>query len=187
MSGLGGLNKSPHGVVLGLVQLQLPVVKTPQDLAAQTQRIALVTGSAIFALRHPIDLAKAAATLDTLSGGRLVLGIASGDRPVEFPAYGLPHEKRGERFAQSVDYFRQLLAGPSAPIHSPLGQLDGARLLPCPVTGRIPLLVTGSSRQSMQWLGEQADGWITYPEATHNILGPRRLAGLAGVWSGYAV
>ena len=39
MSGLGGLNKSPHGVVLGMVQLQLPVVKTPQDLAAQTRRI----------------------------------------------------------------------------------------------------------------------------------------------------
>ena len=39
MSGLGGLNKSAHGVVLGLVQLQLPVVKTPQDLAAQTQRV----------------------------------------------------------------------------------------------------------------------------------------------------
>src|SRR5258708_17572341 len=39
MSGLGGLNKSPNGVVLGLVQLQLPVVKTPDDLAAQTARI----------------------------------------------------------------------------------------------------------------------------------------------------
>src|SRR5581483_9188024 len=39
MSGLGGLNKSPHGVVLGVVQLQLPVVKTPKDLAAQTARI----------------------------------------------------------------------------------------------------------------------------------------------------
>ncbi|MFP3560007.1 LLM class flavin-dependent oxidoreductase, partial [Paraburkholderia sp. SIMBA_049] len=88
-------------------------------LAAQTQRIALVTGSAIFALRHPIDLAKAAATLDTLSGGRLVLGIASGDRPVEFPAYGLDHDSRGERFAQSVDYFRQLLAEHPGPIQSP--------------------------------------------------------------------
>ena len=151
-------------------------------LTAHTRTIALATGSAIFSLRHPIDLAKAAASLDCLSGGRLVLGIASGDRPVEFPAYGLPHEKRGERFAQSVDYFRQLLAGPSASIHSPLGQLDGARLLPCPVTGRIPLLVTGSSRQSMQWLGEQADGWITYPEATHNILGPRRLAEKIRAW-----
>ena len=57
-------------------------------LAAQTRHVALATGSAIFTLRHPIDLAKAAATLDCLSGGRLLLGIASGDRAVEFPAYG---------------------------------------------------------------------------------------------------
>ena len=39
MSGLGGLNKSPNGVVIGMVQLQLPVVETPADLAAQTDRI----------------------------------------------------------------------------------------------------------------------------------------------------
>ncbi|MEJ5865957.1 LLM class oxidoreductase [Pseudomonas farsensis] len=151
-------------------------------LAAHTQRISLATGSAIFALRHPIDLAKAATTLDCLSGGRLVLGIASGDRPVEFPAYGLDHGSRGERFAQSVDYFRQLLAARPAPISSPLGQLEGAELLPKPVAGRVPLLVTGSSRQSLQWLGEQADGWITYPDATHNSLGPRRLAEKIQAW-----
>lgn len=151
-------------------------------LAAHTQRISLATGSAIFALRHPIDLAKAATTLDCLSGGRLVLGIASGDRPVEFPAYGLDHGSRGDRFAQSVDYFRQLLAARPAPISSPLGQLEGAELLPKPVAGRVPLLVTGSSRQSLQWLGEQADGWITYPDATHNSLGPRRLAEKIQAW-----
>jgi formamidase len=46
MSGLGGLNKSPHGVALGLVQLQLPVVKTPTDLAAQTQKICAVVAKA---------------------------------------------------------------------------------------------------------------------------------------------
>lgn len=50
-------------------------------LAAHTEHIALVTGSTVFPLRHPIDLAKAAATLDNLSGGRLVLGIASGTGP----------------------------------------------------------------------------------------------------------
>lgn len=151
-------------------------------LAAHTRHISLATGSAIFTLRHPIDLAKSAASLDCLSGGRLVLGIASGDRPVEFPAYGLAHDSRGERFAQSVDYFRRLLDGHPAPIHSALGQIDGARLLPKPATGRIPLLVTGSSRQSLQWLGEHADGWITYPQATHDILGPRRLAEKISAW-----
>lgn len=57
-----------------------------------------------------------------------------------------------------------------------------AYLLPKPVTGRIPLVVTGSSRQSMQWLGEQADGWLTYPDSTHNVMGPRRLAEKIRAW-----
>ncbi|WP_049057414.1 LLM class flavin-dependent oxidoreductase, partial [Achromobacter xylosoxidans] len=73
-------------------------------LAARTRSIALATGSAIFSLRHPIDLAKAAATIDQLSGGRLVMGIASGDRPSEFPAYGIEHEQRAERFRDAVAY-----------------------------------------------------------------------------------
>ncbi|MEG0861007.1 MAG: LLM class oxidoreductase [Pseudomonas sp.] len=151
-------------------------------LAARTKRIALATGSAIFSLRHPIDLAKAASTIDQLSGGRLVMGIASGDRPVEFPAYGLEHSERGERFADAVQYFRQLLQSPEKPITSPLGHLSGAQLLPKPATGKIPLLVTGSSRQSMQWLGEHADGWLTYPQSTHTLMGPRQLADKVRAW-----
>lgn len=145
-------------------------------LAARTKMIALATGSAIFSLRHPIDLAKASATIDQLSGGRLVLGIASGDRPIEFPAYGLARDERGERFAQAVAYFRQLLRTGREAIDSPLGHIDGAELLPKPVCGTIPLIVTSSSGQSAQWIAEQADGWLTYPEATHTRLGPQRLA-----------
>ena len=62
MSGLGGLNKSPNGVVMGLVQLQLPVVDTPAQLAAQTQRIDI--GSAVFQIprRTPANTAMTAAT-----------------------------------------------------------------------------------------------------------------------------
>jgi len=151
-------------------------------LAGQTRHISLATGSAIFSLRHPIDLAKAATSIDQLSGGRLVMGIASGDRPVEFPAYGIEHASRGERFVEAVDYFRQLTQGDGSPINSSLGQLDNARLLPRPATGRIPLLVTGSSRQSPQWLGTHADGWLTYPESTQNSLGPKRLAEKVRAW-----
>ncbi len=151
-------------------------------LAARTRRISLATGSAIFSLRHPIDLAKAASTIDQLSGGRLVMGIASGDRPVEFPAYGLEHSERGEHFAEAVSYFRQLLQKEEKTITSTLGHLSGAQLLPKPATGNIPLLVTGSSRQSMQWLGEHADGWLTYPHSTQNIEGPRRLAQKISAW-----
>lgn len=151
-------------------------------LAAQTKTIALATGSTIFSLRHPIDLAKASATIDQLSGGRLVLGIASGDRAVEFPAYGLEHAERGERFAQAVAYFRQLIGAKTPIIDSPLGRIAGAEFLPKPVAGAIPLMVTGSSRQSLAWIGEQADGWLTFPEATHTREGPQRLAEKIQAW-----
>ena len=145
-------------------------------LAAHTNRTSLATGSAIFSLRHPIDLAKAATTIDQLSGGRLVLGIASGDRPVEFPAYGLDLDNRGERFAESVHYFRQLLAEKTPAIRSPLGEIMQAEFLPKAPFGRIPLLVTGSSRQTPEWVAQHADGWLTYPQATHHSEGPKRLA-----------
>ncbi|RVJ87432.1 LLM class oxidoreductase [Sinorhizobium meliloti] len=151
-------------------------------LAARTQKVALATGSAIFTLRHPIDLAKAATTIDHLSGGRLVLGIASGDRPVEFPAYGIDMESRGERFAEAVSYFRHLTAPARPQISSRLGALNGADFLPKPAAGRIPLIVTGSSRQDRTWLAENADGWLTYPQATHTAEGPQRLANIIQDW-----
>ncbi|MGO3869650.1 MAG: LLM class oxidoreductase [Alcaligenes sp.] len=151
-------------------------------LAARTKRVALATGSTIFSLRHPIDLAKSAFTIDQLSGGRLVLGIASGDRPVEFPAYGVERAQRGERFAQAVSYFRQLMQAGQLTIDSPLGRFETAELLPKPVHGSIPLIVTSSSGQSPEWIAEQADGWLTYPEATHTPLGPQRLAAKIQAW-----
>ena len=151
-------------------------------LAAQTKKIALATGSAIFSLRHPIDLAKAASTIDQLSGGRLVLGIASGDRPVEFPAYGLRHDDRGPRFAQAVAYFRQLMRPGHLEIDSPLGRFSRAEFLPKPAAGSIPLIVTGSSGQSLRWIAEHADGWLTYPDATHTPMGPQRMAEKIRAW-----
>jgi luciferase-type oxidoreductase len=132
-------------------------------LAARTSRVALATGSAIVTLRHPIDLAKAAATIDQLSGGRLVLGIASGDRPVEFPAYGLEHGERAERFAHAVTYFRQLMRPGPLSVASPLGSIDGAHLLPKPIAQSVPLIVTGASGQSLDWIAEHGDGWLSYP------------------------
>jgi luciferase-type oxidoreductase len=58
-------------------------------IAAQTRTIALATGSIVLPLRHPLHTAKAAASIDQLTRGRFVLGVASGDRPIEFPAFGL--------------------------------------------------------------------------------------------------
>lgn len=50
------------------------------------------------------------------------------------------------------------------------------------MSGSIPLLVTGTSRQTPQWIAEHADGWLTFPEATHNSDGPRRLGQKIAQW-----
>lgn len=132
-------------------------------VAAHTRSIALATGAIIMPLRHPLHTAKAAASVDQLSGGRLVLGVAAGDRPVEFPAFGRDLDDRGELFRESVAYFRTALERDFPLVDSPLGRLTGADLVPKPTAGRIPTLVTGTSRQSLAWIAANADGWITYP------------------------
>lgn len=132
-------------------------------IAAQTQKIALTTGAIVLPLRHPLHVAKAAASVDLLSGGRMVLGVASGDRPVEFPAFGKEMAERGELFRESLAYFRQALAESFPVIDSPLGHLEGADLIPKPPTGSIPTLITGHSQQSIEWIAENGDGWAMYP------------------------
>ena len=132
-------------------------------LAAQTETIALGVASTILPLRHPAHVAKAAATADVLSNGRLILGIASGDRPEEYPALGIPYDERGARFRESYDYIRR--AAENEPrFDNRFGSISrGMDMLPKPVGRRLPLLITGRSQQSPDWIAEHGDGWITYP------------------------
>jgi len=121
---------------------------------------------AALAPRHPLHLAKTAALVDQSSDGQLVLGVASGDRPVEYPAFGLEREfeRRGERFRDAFEMFR--LAGETPfPLGTfrRFGDLQGlADLVPKPVHGRIPALVTGRSRQTVDWIAAKADGGFHY-------------------------
>jgi alkanesulfonate monooxygenase SsuD/methylene tetrahydromethanopterin reductase-like flavin-dependent oxidoreductase (luciferase family) len=98
-----------------------------------------------------------AATIHQLSNERLILGIASGDRPVENPLMGLPFERRGEMLRENVLLARHLWAG---------GTLDGIR---GPVTVRPhvgkgpPIVIAGMGQQTLQWIARNLDGWFTYP------------------------
>lgn len=130
---------------------------------AQTSEIALATGSIVLPLRHPLHTAKAAASVDVLSGGRLFLGVASGDRPIEFPAFGLDMESRGERFRDALAVMRATLEHSFPSVESRFGTMQGVDLLPKPSHGRIPIGVTGSSRQSLDWIAAESDAWIMYP------------------------
>ncbi|MEO0868791.1 MAG: LLM class oxidoreductase [Cyanobacteria bacterium J06642_11] len=135
-------------------------------LASQTERIALGVSSIILPLRHPAHVAKAAATADVLSGGRLILGVASGDRLDEYPALNLSYADRGERFRASFDYIRHM--GETAPaFENPYGSPNGVMdMLPKPTANKLPLLITGGSQQSPEWIAQNGDGWMVYPRQT---------------------
>ncbi|WP_444922085.1 LLM class oxidoreductase [Microbulbifer sp. CnH-101-G] len=132
-------------------------------LAGSTSKIALGVASLILPLRHPAHVAKAAASVDQISGGRLILGVASGDRPEEYPAMNVSYSDRGESFRNSYEYIRKVTM-PYPKFENAFGTVSGEMdLLPKPQGNQLPLLITGSSQQSPDWLANNGDGWITYP------------------------
>jgi luciferase-type oxidoreductase len=138
-------------------------------VAAHTDEIALGTSSVVLSLRHPLHVAKSAATVDRLSGGRLVMGVASGDRDPEYPAFGVDREARGELFRESVEALRTIWREEYPKLEGRWGRLEGnLDVVPKPVEGTIPLLPTGNARQSDDWIAEHGDGWLFYhlPEPT---------------------
>jgi luciferase-type oxidoreductase len=133
-------------------------------IAAHTKNIALGTASIILTLRHPLHIAKAAASIDHLSGERLVLGVATGDRPIEFPAFSVDFENRPLLFQEAVSVMKKVWSESFSTIRSQrIDLLHGGDLLPKPRLGDIPMLVTGHSSQSVEWIAQNSDGWLYYP------------------------
>ena len=125
-------------------------------LAGVTRRVVLATGAIVLPLRHPLHVAKSALSLDRISGGRLLLGVGSGDRPEEFSRFGLDLETRDVVFRAHWEVVRAALE--PGPVAAEDGQY---RVLP-PPQSRIPMIAVGSARQSLQWIAEHADGWASY-------------------------
>ncbi|WP_428965936.1 LLM class oxidoreductase [Micromonospora fluostatini] len=129
-------------------------------LAGVTRRVVLGTAAIALPLRHPLHVAKMAATIDRLSGGRLLLGVATGDRPVEFPTFGVDFDTRAERLRDGVRAMRHAWrsgadAGP--------GQL---RLLPTPThDDAVPVVIAGRGGQDLAWIAEHLDAYVTYHRA----------------------
>lgn len=132
-------------------------------IAAKTDAISLATGAIVLPLRHPLHTAKAAASIDHLSDGRLVLGVSAGDRPVEYPAFGRLHEERDLLFRDAFGVVGRSWHEQFPGIDSNYGVLRNADVIPKPTAARLPLLVTGHSGQSVEWIRENGHGWIMYP------------------------
>lgn len=134
-------------------------------LAGQTSEIALGVSSIALPLHHPAHVAKAAVSVDQLSNGRLILGVASGDRPTEYPAMGIDFEKRSELFREAFNYIRKGNESFPSLESGNFGILNGQMdILPKTKGHKIPMLITGYSQQSLEWNAEYGDGWMNYPK-----------------------
>lgn len=133
-------------------------------LAAVTERITVGTAGIVLPLRDPLIVAKQAASIDQLLGGRFILGLATGDRPVEYPAFGREFGNRAERFRDALSLVRATTEKNWAQHASKFyGHLDGSLdLVPKPAAPRMPTIVIGQSGQSLEWIGESTDGILSY-------------------------
>ncbi|NNK90631.1 MAG: LLM class oxidoreductase, partial [Saprospiraceae bacterium] len=143
-------------------------------LAGKTSKIGLGFASIALPLHHPVHVAKSAATIDQLSDGRLILGVASGDRQEEYPATNTDYKNRGKLFRHSFEYIRKSQESFPYLEDNIYGTLDGQTdILPKAVSHKIPMLITGNSQQSLEWVAEKGDGWMYYPRnlymQEHNI------------------
>ena len=134
-------------------------------VAAATTRVRLLSSIYVLPYRHPLMVAKAFATLDVLSGGRVILGTGAGHVEREFETLGVPFKRRGKLLDESIDAITAAFLD-EFPTHSgPTWTFEGVGLRPRPVQQpRPPIWVGGSTPAALRRAAERGDGWI--PQGT---------------------
>lgn len=132
--------------------------------AAATSRIRLQTHVLVLPYRNPFLTAKAAATLDVASGGRLILGVATGYLKGEFAALGVDFEERNELTDEALDAMQRVWSGEPFTLDGRRFAAGGNVALPRPLQKpRPPLWVGGNSKRAIRRAVESADGWLPFP------------------------
>ena len=131
-------------------------------VAARTSRIRFGTGVLIVPEHQPAVLAKAAATLDPLSGGRLMLGVGVGELPEEYQAVGMEFGDRGKRMDEYMDAMRVLWREDTASFDGTYVKFDQVECRPWPERRSIPLLVGGASDAAIRRAATRGDGYFPF-------------------------
>jgi alkanesulfonate monooxygenase SsuD/methylene tetrahydromethanopterin reductase-like flavin-dependent oxidoreductase (luciferase family) len=130
-------------------------------LAAATERVRLGPLVACTAFHPPGILARMAASVDDVSGGRLVLGIGAGWNEAEFRAFGVPFDHHVSRFEEAFEIVRRLLAGERVTFSGRFSTVEGAVLLPPPAR-RIPLMIGANRPRMLSIALPHVDAWNTW-------------------------
>ncbi|MEV6292355.1 LLM class F420-dependent oxidoreductase [Streptomyces sp. NPDC051896] len=167
-------------------------VATLAHLAAVTERVRLLSHVAVVGLRHPLLTAKQYATLDHLSGGRLVLGVGAGHVREEFEALGADFERRGAVLDETIDALRAALGAEEFPEHhGKTYDFQGLGQRPRPAQPYVPLWVGGSSPAAVRRAALKGDGWLPQGDPRDRLPAQiarlRRLRAEAGVEGPFTV
>lgn len=134
--------------------------------AAATRRLRLQTNVLVLPYRNPFLVAKAAATLDVASGGRLILGVAAGYLASEFAALGVPFEERNERSDEAIRVLHRAWTEDGVVCEGRGFRAEGNTARPRPAQRpRPPIWVGGNSRRAIRRAVELGDGWLPFPAA----------------------
>jgi probable F420-dependent oxidoreductase len=145
---------------------ELDVIATLSLLASRTSRIKLGPSVFLLNLRHPLVAAKAFATLDYLSGGRMVMAVGTGANLADYAACGIATEGRGRRLDEGVLILRKVWTEAKASFHGKYFNFDNVTIEPRPMhrtnndSGTIDIWVGGRSDAALKRTGRLADGYF---------------------------
>jgi len=144
----------------------------------------LVTGIVILPQRQTVLVAKQAAEVDLLTGGRFRFGIGLGWNAVEYEALGKDFSDRGRRIEDQVTLLRRLWTEPSVTYESPFERVTGAGLAPLPVQRPIPIWFGAASPPAYRRAGRLADGWFPLVPPGPHLDEARALVDAAAIEAG---
>lgn len=145
-------------------QTHLTVVHEPfvlfGYLAAVVPKLGLLTSVVILPQRQATLVAKQAAELDVVSGGKLRLGVGIGWNPVEFEALGMSFHDRGKRFEEQIELMRNLWSAESITFRGEQHTVTAAGIAPLPIQRPIPLWIGGTAQTAVKRATRIADGYL---------------------------
>lgn len=159
----------------------LDTIVTLTWIAAHTKRLRVASGIIVLPLRNPVLLAKELASVDAVSGGRLIIGLGAGWLEPEFKALGVPMDSRGQRMDDGLRALRALWTMEHSEHDGPSASFSGVAAYPHPIQRPMPpIVIGGTSPAALRRAVTMADGWygfgLTVEQARQHIEGLRRAA-----------
>lgn len=140
-------------------------------VAAATTRILLGTGIVILPQRNPVVLAKEMASVDVVSGGRLLFGVGAGYLKAEFDAIGAPFDHKGARTIEFIEAMRALWTQPKPAYEGRFARFAGVQAFPRPVQKRVPIVTGGHAPEAFRRAVQYCEGWYGF------MLDPKQTTG----------